>query len=62
MAFTVADIEAVVAKLMRRGVRFDPAGIVHVEGNYAVTGASGERGAWFWDSEGNLIGVGQPVP
>ena len=27
----------------------------------AVTG-TGERAAWFRDSEGNLIGMGQPIP
>ncbi|MDX6311457.1 MAG: hypothetical protein QOF44_921 [Streptomyces sp.] len=24
-------------------------------------GARGERGAWFRDSEGNLLGIGEPV-
>jgi catechol 2,3-dioxygenase-like lactoylglutathione lyase family enzyme len=36
-------------------------GIADIDGNYPSTGAHGERGAWFRDSEGNLIGVGQPV-
>ena len=36
-------------------------GITEVEGNYPSEG-SGERAAWFRDSEGNLIGMGQPIP
>ena len=35
-------------------------GIADIEGNYPSKGV-GERGAWFRDSEGNLLGVGQPV-
>lgn len=69
MAFEVDDIESVVADLRRRGVEFeevdDPGlrtvdGIADIEGNYPSKGV-GERGAWFRDSEGNLLGVGQPV-
>jgi catechol 2,3-dioxygenase-like lactoylglutathione lyase family enzyme len=69
MAFDVDDIEATVAELKRRGVAFEEVdvpglktvdGIAEVEGNYPSKGR-GERGAWFRDSEGNLLGVGQPV-
>lgn len=69
MAFEVADIEAVVDELRRRGVVFEDVdvpglrtvdGIAEVEGNYPSVGA-GERAAWFRDSEGNLLGIGQPV-
>jgi catechol 2,3-dioxygenase-like lactoylglutathione lyase family enzyme len=35
-------------------------GIADIEGNYQSKGV-GERGAWFKDSEGNLLGLGQPV-
>jgi catechol 2,3-dioxygenase-like lactoylglutathione lyase family enzyme len=31
-----------------------------IEGNYPSKGV-GERGAWFRDSEGNVLGIGQPV-
>jgi catechol 2,3-dioxygenase-like lactoylglutathione lyase family enzyme len=69
MAFEVDDIESVVAELRRRGVVFEEVdvpglrtidGIADIEGNYPSKGV-GERGAWFRDSEGNLLGVGQPV-
>ena len=36
-------------------------GIAEIEGNYPSKGARGERGAWFHDSEGNLLGIGEPV-
>ncbi|AKJ10599.1 glyoxalase [Streptomyces incarnatus] len=70
MAFEVDDLDAVVAELRRRGVVFEEVdlpglrtqdGIAEIEGNYLSKGARGERGAWFRDSEGNLLGVGQPV-
>ncbi len=69
MALTVDDLEAVVGELTRRGVVFEEVdvpglktvnGIAEVEGNYPSVG-KGERAAWFRDSEGNLIGLGQPV-
>jgi catechol 2,3-dioxygenase-like lactoylglutathione lyase family enzyme len=70
MAWEVDDIDAVVGELRSRGVVFEEVdvpglrtveGIAEVEGNYPSVGR-GERAAWFHDSEGNLIGVGQPVP
>jgi hypothetical protein len=36
-------------------------GIATVQGNYPSKGGVGERGAWFKDSEGNLLSIGQPV-
>lgn len=68
MGWRVDDIEAAVAELRERGVVFlefdlpgftTVDGIVDVAGNYPSTGSSGERAAWFHDSEGNLLGVGQ---
>jgi hypothetical protein len=35
-------------------------GIAEIPGNYPSRG-TGEKGAWFKDSEGNLIGIGQPL-
>jgi catechol 2,3-dioxygenase-like lactoylglutathione lyase family enzyme len=68
MAWEVADIDATVAALRSRGVVFEEYdlpglktvnGIADIEGNYQSKG-TGERGAWFRDSEGNLLGLGQP--
>ena len=61
VAFYVDDLEATVAALKDRGVVFEDAGIVEIRGNYPSKG-SGERAAWFRDSEGNLIGLAQVVP
>jgi hypothetical protein len=35
-------------------------GTADIGGNYPSKG-TGERGAWFRDSEGNMLGIGQPV-
>jgi catechol 2,3-dioxygenase-like lactoylglutathione lyase family enzyme len=70
MGWEVDDIEATVATLKARGVVFEEVdlpglrtvdGIADIDGNYPSKGASGERGAWFRDSEGNMLGIGQPV-
>lgn len=70
MAWDVEDIEATVAELRHRGVVFEEYdlpglktvnGIANVEGNYPSNGGVGERGAWFRDSEGNLLAIGQPL-
>ena len=66
MAWEVADIQATVASLRARGVVFEEYkgavnGIMDIEGNYPSKGGIGERAAWFRDSEGNLLGSGQPV-
>lgn len=70
MGWEVADLEQVVAELRRRGVVFEEVdvpglrtkeGIAEIDGNYPSKGARGERGAWFRDSEGNLLGIGQPI-
>ena len=69
LAFEVDDIEATVraarARCPVRGGRRSGMrtvdGIAEVEGNYPSSGATGERAAWFRDSEGNLIGIGWPV-
>ena len=70
MGWEVADIQATVSELQRRGVVFEEYdlpgiktinGIAEIKGNYPSKGGAGERGAWFRDSEGNLLGIGQPI-
>ncbi|MGW5100631.1 VOC family protein [Streptomyces sp. NPDC004100] len=70
MGFQVDDLPAVVSELRAKGVVFEDVdspgfhtrdGIAEIEGNYPSKGARGERGAWFRDSEGNLLGVGELV-
>jgi catechol 2,3-dioxygenase-like lactoylglutathione lyase family enzyme len=69
MGWEVADIEAIVAALKARGVVFEEYdlpglktanGIAEIAGNYPSKGV-GDKGAWFKDSEGNLLGIGQPL-
>jgi catechol 2,3-dioxygenase-like lactoylglutathione lyase family enzyme len=70
MGWSVDDLDATVATLKERGVQFEEVdvpglrtvdSIAQVEGNYPSKNARGERAAWFRDSEGNLLGVGEPV-
>jgi len=70
MGWEVDDLDTVVAQLRERGVTFEEVdvpglrtkdGIADIDGNYPSKGARGERAAWFRDSEGNLLGIGQPV-
>ncbi len=66
IGFTVPDVEATATMLRDRGMEWpgsgdDDLGIVDIEGHYPSSGATGERGFWFHDSEGNLLGVGQLV-
>ena len=70
MAWEVEDIAGVVELLKSRGVVFEEYdvpglktinNVAEVTGNYPSTGASGEKGAWFRDSEGNLLAIGQPM-
>jgi len=70
MGWEVDDVDAVVAELRQRGVTFEDVdvpglrtvdGIAEVAGNYPSKG-SGERAAWFRDSEGNMLGIGEMIP
>jgi catechol 2,3-dioxygenase-like lactoylglutathione lyase family enzyme len=70
MAWEVEDLQATVNELRRRGVVFEEYdlpglktmdGIAEIEGNYPSKGGRGERAAWFRDSEGNLLGIGQAI-
>jgi catechol 2,3-dioxygenase-like lactoylglutathione lyase family enzyme len=69
MGWEVDDLESTVRELRARGVVFEEYdlpgfktvdGIAEIEGNYPSKG-TGERAAWFRDSEGNMIGIGQPI-
>jgi uncharacterized protein (TIGR02246 family) len=69
MGWEVEDIDATVAELRARGVVFEEYdlpglttvdGIAEIDGNYPSKGVA-ERAAWFRDSEGNMLGIGQPV-
>jgi catechol 2,3-dioxygenase-like lactoylglutathione lyase family enzyme len=66
--FSVDDLDAVMARMRAAGVVFEEYdvpglrtvdGVATIEGQYPSSGAIGERGAWFRDSEGNLLGLGE---
>jgi catechol 2,3-dioxygenase-like lactoylglutathione lyase family enzyme len=70
MVWEVADIDGTVRDLRSRGVVFEEYdlpglqtvdGIAEIEGQYPSKGG-GERGAWFRDSEGNMLAIGELVP
>ena len=63
MGFEVSDLKAVIEDLRRRGVTFEAVDVpgferqgemVVVPNNYPSKG-SGELGAFFYDSEGNML-------
>jgi catechol 2,3-dioxygenase-like lactoylglutathione lyase family enzyme len=67
IGFEVDDLDQVVAELRARGLQFEAVDvprfkvegdIVIVPSNYPSKGR-GERGAFFRDSEGNLLALGQ---
>jgi catechol 2,3-dioxygenase-like lactoylglutathione lyase family enzyme len=69
MGWKVDDLAVVVADLRARGVVFEEYdlpglktvdGIATIAGNYPSIG-TGEKAVWFRDSEGNLLGIGQPT-
>jgi tRNA-Thr(GGU) m(6)t(6)A37 methyltransferase TsaA len=70
MAWDVEDLDATVNELRARGVVFEEYdlpglvtvdGIADVAGNYPSKGGVGERAAWFRDSEGNVLGIGEAI-
>jgi predicted enzyme related to lactoylglutathione lyase len=57
MAFIVDDLEATMDQLRNKGIMFeeyDMPGLKTVDG---VATVDGEKGAWFKDPEGNILGV-----
>jgi catechol 2,3-dioxygenase-like lactoylglutathione lyase family enzyme len=69
MGWEVDDIDETVRELRGRGVVFEEYdlpglktadGIAEIEGNYPSKG-TGERAAWFRDSEGNMLGIGEII-
>ena len=67
--FETSDLDAVVARQRAAGVELEEVdvpgvetsdGIATVAGHYPSKG-TGERGCWFRDSEGNLLGCGEAI-
>ena len=61
MEWSVDDVEAVVSHLKSRGVTFDTYDIPGVEWDGDIARMGPFKGAWFKDSEGNILSVTQPA-
>ena len=60
-AWEVNDIAAVVTELKSRGVEFQEFEIDDMPmENSILTSPTGNKAAWFFDSEGNIIGLLEP--
>ena len=58
--FIVSDVEAAVADLQAKGVRFEQYDMpgLKTDAN-GIAELEGEKGAWFKDPEGNILALGQ---
>ena len=59
MTWNTADIEAEVASLQARGVVFEEYNTPELKTVNGVATIAESKGAWFKDSEGNLLALGQ---
>jgi predicted enzyme related to lactoylglutathione lyase len=59
IGFTVADIDAEIADLKRRGVVFESYDFPGFDATTSTATADGVRVAWFKDLDGNLLSVVQ---
>jgi catechol 2,3-dioxygenase-like lactoylglutathione lyase family enzyme len=61
MGWYVDDIEAAVTELQARGVVFEEYDFPELKTLNGVAEIEGEKAAWFKDTEGNLLSLGQTV-
>ena len=59
LEWSVDDISAVVADLKGRGVTFDRYDMPEVTWEGDIADMNGYKGAWFKDSEGNILAITQ---
>lgn len=59
MGFEVDDLDGAVSSLRDRGVAFEEYDMPDFKTVNGIVEVGGERGAWFKDSEGNLISLFQ---
>jgi catechol 2,3-dioxygenase-like lactoylglutathione lyase family enzyme len=57
MGFQVDDVEKVVADLRDRGVTFEEYDSPHLKTDNGVATMGDVKGAWFKDTEGNILGM-----
>jgi catechol 2,3-dioxygenase-like lactoylglutathione lyase family enzyme len=61
IGFRVDDIESEVNELKRRGLTFEEYDFPGLKTVNSIATTKSNRAAWFKDSEGNLLGVVQPL-
>ena len=59
MAWFVKDIVYTVTKLKNRGVHFEEYDFPGLKTNHGIADLGYEKAAWFRDTEGNLLALGQ---
>jgi catechol 2,3-dioxygenase-like lactoylglutathione lyase family enzyme len=59
LGWDVDDVEAMVGELRGRGVVFEEYDLPGFKTVNGIAEIAGEKGAWFKDSEGNLLAIGQ---
>ena len=59
--WTVADVDAEVADLKSRGVRFEEYDMPGFPMRNSIVTGGGARTAWFKDTEGNILAISQRV-
>jgi catechol 2,3-dioxygenase-like lactoylglutathione lyase family enzyme len=62
LAIEVADVVQAVKDLRARGVKFEEYDGPMLKTVDGVADFGGSKAAWFKDSEGNVVGLGVPVP
>lgn len=61
LGWDVADLEAAVSELRGNGVVFEEYDLPGFKTVNGIADIEGERGAWFKDSEGNLLALGEQL-
>jgi len=59
--WSVQDVEAEVAELKKRGVRFEEYDMPGLKTQNGIATGGGAKTAWFKDTEGNIMAVSQRV-
>jgi catechol 2,3-dioxygenase-like lactoylglutathione lyase family enzyme len=59
LGFFVSDVESAVASLRDKGVVFEEYDFPGFKTENGIGEVEGQKGAWFRDSEGNLISLGE---
>jgi catechol 2,3-dioxygenase-like lactoylglutathione lyase family enzyme len=61
LGWDVNDVEATVQELRGRGVVFEEYDLPGFKTVNGIAEIAGEKGAWFKDTEGNLLAIGQQM-